>query len=108
MELVSGQGRPVEEGTVSTVVDNRGMLCAQGILRLMRTMLTVPPAAVVKVLSTDPAAEHDYPAWCRNTGQRFLGHRREPDVRWGVLIVSFVQKRDGEANEASSQTGERP
>ena len=96
MELVSGEGRPVEEGTVSTVVDNRGMFCAQGILRLMRAMLTVAPAGVVKVLSTDLAAEHDYPAWCRTTGHRFLGDRREPDARWGSLIVSFVQKRAGE------------
>ena len=96
MELVSGEERPVEEGTVSTVVDNRGMLCAQGILRLMRQMLTVSPDGVVKVLSTDPAAEHDYTAWCRSTGHRFLGHRQEPDARWGSLVVSFVQKRADE------------
>lgn len=93
MELVGHEGEPVQESAVATVVDNRGMLCAQGILRLMRTMLTVAPAGVVKVLSSDPAAEHDYPAWCRSTGHRFLGHRREPDARWGSLIVSFVQKR---------------
>jgi len=93
---VSHEAHPVQETTVSTVVDNRGMLCAQGILRLMRAMLSVPPAGVVKVLSSDPAAEHDYPAWCRTTGHRFLGHRREPDARWGSLIVSLVQKRTGE------------
>lgn len=97
MELVSDEGHPVEEGGISTVVDNRGMLCAQGILRLMRTMLTIVPDGVVKVLSSDPAAEHDYPAWCKNTGHRFLGHRKEPDPRWGSLIVSYVQKRPGEA-----------
>jgi TusA-related sulfurtransferase len=93
VELVSGDNPLLEESAVSAVVDSRGMLCAQGILRLMRTILTVPPAGVVKVLSTDPAAEHDYPAWCRNTGHRFLGHRREPDARWGSLIVSFIQKQ---------------
>ncbi len=93
MELVEGE---FDERTVSRVVDNRGMLCAQGILRLMRTMLTVAPTGVVKVLSSDPAAEHDYPVWCRNTGHRFLGHRREADARWGSLIVSFVQKRADE------------
>lgn len=96
MELVGGEGPPLEESRVSTVVDNRGMLCAQGILRLMRTMLAVAPDGVVKVLSSDLAAEHDYPAWCRNTGHRFLGHRRELDDRWGPLVVSFVQKRAGE------------
>ena len=87
---------PDGEPELATVVDNRGMLCAQGILRLMRTMLTVAPEGVVKVLSSDSAAEHDYPAWCRTTGHRFLGHRREPDARWGSLIVSFVRKRADE------------
>ena len=94
---MSDEGRLVEESAVATVVDNRGMLCAQGVLRLMRAMLTVAPAGVVKVVSTDSAAEHDYPAWCKNTGHRFLGQRKEPDARWGALIVSYIQKRAGEA-----------
>jgi len=95
VELVSDAPRP-EESAVASVVDNRGMLCAQGILRLMRTMVGVAPEGIVKVLSSDLAAEHDYPAWCRTTGHRFLGHRREPDSRWGSLVVTFVQKRAGE------------
>lgn len=90
---MTGAPDPVEDSRVVALVDNRGMLCAQGVLRLMRTILTVPPTGVVKILSTDPAAEHDYPAWCRATGHRFCGHRREPDARLGPLIVSFVQKR---------------
>ncbi len=93
MELVDGEGPRSDEAAVTTVVDCRGMLCAQGILRLMRTMLGVPSAGVVKVLSTDLAAEHDYPAWCRNTGHPFLGHRREADPQWGSLVVSFIRKR---------------
>ncbi len=96
MELVGGEVSELDERAVSTVVDARGMLCAQGILRLMRAMLEVKPAGIVKVLSSDPAAEHDYPAWCRATGHRFLGHRREADARWGSLIVSFVKKRVAE------------
>lgn len=94
MELVSSAAPPpVDDAALADVVDARGMLCAQGILRLMRVLLRVPPAGVVKVLSTDPAAEHDYPAWCRNTGHVFLGHRSQPDERWGPLIVSYIQKR---------------
>ena len=69
-------------------VDNRGMLCAQGILRLMRALGPLPPGQLVRVLSTDPAAEHDYPAWCRNTGHAFLRHERQDGV-----IVSFLRKR---------------
>jgi len=71
----------------AVVVDNRGMLCAQGILRLMRALGPLPPGQLVRVLSTDPAAEHDYPAWCRNTGHAFLRHEREDGV-----IVSYLRK----------------
>lgn len=92
---MSGAPLPVEAAAPAAVVDNRGMLCAQGILRLMRSMLTVPPGGVVKVLSTDRAAEHDYPAWCQNTGHGFLGHVTEPDPAWGSLIISYIRKRPG-------------
>jgi len=68
-------------------VDNRGMLCAQGILRLMRALVPLPAGQLVRVLSTDPAAEHDYPAWCANTGNTFVRHERDDQ-----LIVSFVRK----------------
>jgi TusA-related sulfurtransferase len=96
MELVGGGAPELDEAAVATVVDCRGMLCAQGILRLMRALVSVPPGGVVKVLSSDPAAEHDYPAWCRTTGHSLLGHRREPDPRWGALVVSFIRKRDAQ------------
>jgi tRNA 2-thiouridine synthesizing protein A len=69
------------------------MLCAQGILRLMRALLPLPGGSVVKVLSTDRAAEEDYPAWCRNTGHGFLGHATADDPRWGSLIVSYIRKK---------------
>ncbi len=84
------------EPRAAAVLDNRGMLCAQGILQLMRCLLDLPALSVVKVISSDPAAEHDYPAWCARTGHRFLGDARENDEQWGTCIVSWVQKRPDE------------
>ena len=78
-------GGPTES---AVIVDNRGLLCAQGILRLMRALGPLPAGRLVRVLSTDPAAEHDYPAWCRNTGHTFLRHERQDGV-----IVSLLRKR---------------
>lgn len=72
----------------AVTVDNRGMLCAQGIVRLMRALGPLVPGQLVRVLSTDPAAEEDYPAWCRNTGHTFLRHEHTDG-----LIVSFLRKR---------------
>jgi tRNA 2-thiouridine synthesizing protein A len=87
----TGDVRPeVPEAENAVVVDNRGMLCAQGVLRLMRALVALPPGQLVRILSTDPAAEHDYPAWCRNTGHVFVGHQRGDR-----LIVSYVRKRAG-------------
>ena len=79
---------PVGDAALADVVDNRGMLCAQGILRLMRVLLRLPSGSVVKVLSTDRVAEQDYPAWCRNTGHTFLRHEHDQGV-----IVSFLRRR---------------
>lgn len=85
-------GRPASAaGTgvdAAITVDNRGLLCAQGIVRLMRALGPLAPGQLVRVLSTDPAAEHDYPAWCRNTGHVFLRHERGDGV-----IASFLRKR---------------
>jgi tRNA 2-thiouridine synthesizing protein A len=74
----------------AVLVDNRGMLCAQGVLRLMRALGPLPAGKLVRVLSTDPVAEHDYPAWCANTGHTFLGHQWDNGV-----IVSYLRKRPG-------------
>lgn len=43
-------------------------------------MAAVPVGQVVEVLSDDPAAEHDIPAWCTLRGQRFEGTVEEGGV----------------------------
>lgn len=86
METRTGGSDAALEEAVT--VDNRGMLCAQGIVRLMRALGPLPSGQLVRVLSTDPAAEEDYPAWCRNTGHPFLRHEHSDGV-----IVSFLRKR---------------
>ncbi len=85
---MSEAARAIDGSEQAVLVDNRGMLCAQGIMRLMRALGPLPPGQLVRVLSTDPAAEHDYPAWCRNTGHTFIEHQREDN-----LIVSYLRKR---------------
>lgn len=84
----AGDDRDDSAGESAVTVDNRGMLCAQGILKLMRALSPLPPGQLVRVLSTDPAAEEDYPVWCRNTGHAFLRHEHEE-----ALIVSYLRKR---------------
>lgn len=85
MTQAAADGKTIED---AVTVDNRGMLCAQGIMRLMRALGPLAPGQLIRVLSTDPAAEHDYPAWCRNTDHTFLWHERDAG-----LIVSLLRKR---------------
>jgi cysteine desulfurase len=56
-------------------VDSRGRLCPLPIIDLARAAAEVPAGTVVAVVSDDPAAAADVPAWCRMRGQDYLGER---------------------------------
>jgi tRNA 2-thiouridine synthesizing protein A len=49
-------------------VEARGVLCPVPIIRLARTASSLPPGSLVELLTDDPAAEYDVPAWCRLRG----------------------------------------
>ena len=54
-------------------VDCRGRPCPVPVVELARAVAAAEPGAVVEVLSDDPAAAHDVPAWARMRGQEYLG-----------------------------------
>ncbi|MGN6612926.1 MAG: sulfurtransferase TusA family protein [Angustibacter sp.] len=60
-----------------TVVDARGLRCPLPVIRLARAAEGAAPGTLLQVLATDPAAEHDVPAWARMRGHRVV--RSEPD-----------------------------
>jgi tRNA 2-thiouridine synthesizing protein A len=53
-------------------VEARGVLCPVPIIRLARTAGSLPPGSLVELLTDDPAAEYDVPAWCRLRGHEQL------------------------------------
>ena len=55
-----------------TLVEARGVLCPVPIIRLARVAQALPPGSIVELLSDDPAAAHDVPAWCRLRGHTLL------------------------------------
>lgn len=57
---------------MSRVVDARGLACPLPVIRLAAAARDLPDDTVVTVLWTDPAAEHDIPAWARMRGHRVL------------------------------------
>jgi tRNA 2-thiouridine synthesizing protein A len=57
-------GPPVADRTI----DARGVLCPVPIIRLARAAAGAPVGTVLALLTDDPAAVHDVPAWCRLRG----------------------------------------
>ncbi len=57
---------------MTTVVEARGVLCPVPIIRLARAAADLPAGSLVVLLTDDPAAEHDVPAWCRLRGHALL------------------------------------
>mgnify|MGYP003346881345 CR=1 FL=1 len=68
-------------------LDERGRRCPIPVVALMRAMNTYPPGHVVAVLSDDPAAAHDIPAWCRLKGATFVEETDVPDGGAGRAYV---------------------
>jgi cysteine desulfurase len=62
-----------EESPAALEIDALGKLCPLPVIELGRRIGSVPIGAVLRVLADDPAARLDIPAWCRMTGQDFLG-----------------------------------
>lgn len=55
------------------MVDGTGLLCVTLLLRLVAQIKDAPPGTAVHVITTDPAAPLDLPAWCHITGHAYLG-----------------------------------
>ena len=53
-------------------VEARGVLCPVPIIRLARAASTRASGSVIELLTDDPAAEYDVPAWCRLRGHELL------------------------------------
>ena len=61
------------------VLDARGERCPLPVIRLARAVRDDATPRRITVLATDPAAEHDIPAWCRMRGHRYVGARPADD-----------------------------
>lgn len=57
----------------SVVLDGGDRRCVLLLIELRRLTLQVPPATVIHLIATDPAAPLDLPAWCHLTGHTYLG-----------------------------------
>lgn len=76
-----------------TLVDARGLRCPIPVIRLAAAAKGLPAGTELTVLSTDPAAKLDVPAWCRLRGHEHVAtHEHVTDLDgsdwtgWSVTV----------------------
>ena len=70
------------------VLDCVGLACPMPILKTSVKIKEMEPGKVLEVQSDDDGIEMDMPAWCRMTGNEYLGLTKE-----GGEYRVFVRKR---------------
>jgi TusA-related sulfurtransferase len=62
------------------VLDCYGLLCPMPIIETSKKIKELKTGDVLEIISTDAGIKEDMPAWCRQTGNEFLGVEQEDDV----------------------------
>lgn len=85
-----------EGGKTIVRVDACGIQCPGPILKMKQAMDGLAPGERLEVRATDTAFPRDAEAWCRTTGNRFLGRHSESGV-----YIAMIEKTTPCAVEAS-------
>ena len=68
-------------------LDSFGLLCPMPIIQTAKAIKEMKVGEILEVVSTDKGIKEDMPAWCRQTGQEFLGIEEE-----GGVFRAYVKK----------------
>ncbi len=80
--------RKIEERMkVDVKLDCFGLLCPLPIIQTAKKIKEMKIGEVLEVISSDKGIREDMPAWCRQTGQEYLGLEEEGDI-----IKAYVRK----------------
>jgi len=58
---------------VDKQLDAKGLSCPMPLLKTRKALQDMQPGQVLEVFSTDHGSKNDLPAFCRNSGNEFLG-----------------------------------
>ena len=78
--------------TTELEYDASGLLCPLPVLRANRKLRELPVGGLLTVRATDPAAEQDFPAYCKQTGHELVSSRREGDTLIFVIRTNPPQE----------------
>ena len=65
----------------AVVIDGGDLGCTALLLRLNRELRGIPAGTAIAVVTTDPAAPIDLPAWCHLAGHTYRGRGTHTDGR---------------------------
>jgi len=68
-------------------LDCFGLLCPMPIIQTAKKIKEMEVGEVLEVISTDKGIKEDMPAWCRQTGQEYLGLKEA-----GEIFKAYVKK----------------
>ncbi|MDZ7361599.1 MAG: sulfurtransferase TusA family protein [candidate division KSB1 bacterium] len=74
---------------ISQRVDCRGMFGPMQVVALRRAINALPVGHVLELISCDPHAPADFPAWCRCTGHEMLDVSRRGNEYSFYIRKSF-------------------
>ena len=66
-------------------VDASGLKCPLPILRAKKALAQMQSGEVLKVITTDPHAERDFQAFCKQTGNGLILQSVDGDAMWHFL-----------------------
>ena len=66
-------------------LDCYGLLCPMPLIKLAKKIKELKVGQVLEIISTDKGIKEDAPAWCKTTGNEFLGIE-ESDGQYRVYI----------------------
>jgi tRNA 2-thiouridine synthesizing protein A len=61
-------------------LDCYGLLCPMPIIQTAKKIKGLEIGQILEVTSTDEGIKEDMPAWCRQTGQEYLGLEEDGDI----------------------------
>jgi tRNA 2-thiouridine synthesizing protein A len=76
-----------EHDAVKTL-DYKGLACPMPVVRISQEIGKIAVGQVVEVLTTDPGALSDFPAWAKSTGHEIVESKQVPG-----LITFYVRRK---------------
>ncbi|WP_293771610.1 sulfurtransferase TusA family protein [Sporichthya sp.] len=77
-------------------IDGGDLACGELLMLVHRRLRGVAPGTLIAIITTDPAAPIDIPAWCHLTGHRYRGPAGTP--RCYLVEVVAASRRVDPAN----------